>query len=156
MRIAIPNYCIIMSKFINISEAASLAIHSMALIAVGNAKLNVNKIAEITGASRNHLAKVLQTLVKYDLLVSNRGPKGGFELKRAADQVSLFEVYQLMEGTIDRDHCGLHTSPCPFSDCIFGGMTRQFTSDFIEYLQNKKLSDIQYKTHLYEKNDHKH
>lgn len=145
-----------MSKFISLSEAASLAIHSMALIAAGNVKLNVNKIAEITGASRNHLAKVLQTLVKYDLLVSKRGKKGGFELKRAADQISLFDVYQLMEGIIDRDHCGLHNSPCPFSYCIFGGMTRQFTSDFIDYLQNKKLSDIQYKTHLYEKNDHKH
>jgi Rrf2 family protein len=135
-----------MAKFISISEAASLAIHSMSLIAAGDAKLNVNQIAEITGSSRNHLAKVLQTLVKYDFLVSNRGPKGGFELKRSADQISLFEIYQLMEGVIDRNHCGLHNSPCPFSECIFGGMTRQFTSDFIEYLQNKKLSDIKYKT----------
>jgi Rrf2 family protein len=135
-----------MAKFISISEAASLAIHSMALIAAGEHKLNVNQIAEITGSSRNHLAKVLQTLVKYDFLISNRGPKGGFELKRSADQISLFEIYQLMEGIIDRNHCGLHNSPCPFEECIFGGMTRKFTSDFIDFLQNKKLSDIKYKT----------
>lgn len=135
-----------MAKFINISEAASLAIHSMALIASGNAKLNVNHIAEITGSSKNHLAKVLQMLVKYDLLVSNRGPKGGFELKKPAGEISLFEIYELMEGMIDRNHCGIHSSPCPFSECIFGGMTRKFTNDFIDYLQNKKLSDIKYKT----------
>ncbi len=135
-----------MAKFITISEAASLAIHSMGLIAAGENKLNVNYIAEITGASRNHLAKVLQTLVKYDFLVSNRGPKGGFEMKRSADEISLFEIYQLMEGVIDRNHCGLHSSPCPFEECIFGGMTRKFTNDFIDYLQNKKLSDIKYKT----------
>lgn len=134
-----------MAKFISISEAASLAIHSMALIAASETKLNVNQIAEITGASKNHLAKVMQMLVKYDFLVSNRGPRGGFELKRNADEISLLEIYQLMEGIIDRQHCGLHNSPCPFSECIFGGMTRQFTSDFIDYLQNKRLSDIKYK-----------
>lgn len=135
-----------MAKFISISEAASLAIHSMALIAASDDKLNVNQIAEVTGASRNHLAKVMQTLVKYDFLVSNRGPKGGFELKKNADEINLFEIYQLMEGVIDRNHCGLHNSPCPFEECIFGGMTRQFTSDFIDFLQHKKLSDIKYKT----------
>lgn len=135
-----------MAKFINISEAASLAIHSMALISAGDAKLNVNQIAEITGASRNHLAKVLQMLVKYDLLVSNRGPKGGFELKKDAGQISLFEIYQLIEGVIDENYCGLHHHPCPFEDCVFGGMIRQFTNDFVEYLQNKKLSEIKYKS----------
>jgi Rrf2 family protein len=135
-----------MAKFISISEAASLAIHSMALIAAGDARLNVNQIAGITGSSRNHLAKVLQMLVKYDFLVSNRGPKGGFGLKKPADEISLLEIYELMEGIIDRNHCGLHSSPCPFSECIFGGMTRQFTTDFIHYLQSKKLSDIKYKT----------
>jgi Rrf2 family protein len=135
-----------MAKFISISEAASLAIHSMALIAAGEHKLNVNQIAEITGSSRNHLAKVLQTLVKCDFLVSNRGPKGGFGLKRSADQISLFEIYQLMEGIIDRNHCGLHNNPCPFEECIFGGMTRKFTNCFVDYLKNNKLSEVKYKT----------
>ena len=135
-----------MAKFISISEAASLAIHSMGLIAAGENKLNVNQIAEITGSSRNHIAKVLQTLVKYGYLVSNRGPRGGFWLKKPADQINLFEIYELMEGVIDRNHCGLHSSPCPFSECVFGGMTRRFTHDFIEYLQNKKLSDIKFNT----------
>lgn len=133
-----------MTNLINISEAASLAIHSMALIAAMGTKLNVNQIAKITGASRNHLAKVMQTLVKNDFLVSNRGPKGGFELKRSADEIFLFEIYQIIDGIIDRAHCGLHNSPCPFSECVFGGMTRQFTNDFLYYLQNKKLSDISY------------
>jgi len=134
------------TKFISISEAASLAIHSMALIAANNDKLNVRQIAEITGASRNHLAKVMQALVKYNFLVSNRGPKGGFGLKKNADDINLFEIYTAIEGVIDRKHCGLRKSPCPFEKCIFGTITRQFTSNFIDFLQHKKLSEIKYKT----------
>lgn len=136
-----------MTNLINISEAASLAIHSMALIAAGDAKLNVNQIAKITGASRNHLAKVLQTLVKHGYLVSNRGPKGGFQLKADAEQTSLLEIYQIIEGTIHSRYCNLHhAAACPFASCVFGGLTHNFIIEFTEYLQNKKLSDIKYKS----------
>jgi DNA-binding IscR family transcriptional regulator len=65
-----------MSKVVHISEAASLAVHSMALIASNEGMLNVNNIADITKSSRNHLAKVMQILVKNDYLTSTRGPKG--------------------------------------------------------------------------------
>ena len=90
-----------MASFIGISEAASLAIHSMALIAVSEERLNAGQIAKTTGASRNHLAKVLQRLVKYGFLDSNRGPKGGFVLKRDASKINLLQIYQLIEGEIE-------------------------------------------------------
>ena len=135
-----------MANFISLSEAASLAIHSMALMAASDAKLNVNQIADVTGASRNHLAKVLQVLVKYGYLDSNRGPKGGFMLKRSADEINLLEIYELIEGSVEKKYCSLHNHPCPFSECIFGGMVQQFTSDFTDYLRNKKLSEIKYKS----------
>ncbi|MDP2423116.1 MAG: Rrf2 family transcriptional regulator [Bacteroidales bacterium] len=137
-----------MAKVINLSEAASLAIHSMALIAGSKIKLNVGNIAAITGASRNHLAKVLQTLVRHDYLISDRGPKGGFELKHDASQITLLEIYQTMEGIIDRNYCGLHGTTCPFAECVFGGLTQYFTNDFVNYMQTKKLSSIAYKTQI--------
>lgn len=135
-----------MTSFISISEAASLAIHSMSLIAAGAVRLNVNQIAGITGASRNHLAKVLQILVKNGYLDSNRGPKGGFILKRNASEITLLEIYQLIEGVVEKEYCSIHDRPCPFAECIFGGMTQQFTNNFLDYLQNKKLSEIKYKS----------
>ncbi|PLW93037.1 MAG: Rrf2 family transcriptional regulator, partial [Marinilabiliales bacterium] len=44
-----------MSKPIQISEAAFIGIHAMVLIAGSNEYLNVNIIAEKTGASKNHI-----------------------------------------------------------------------------------------------------
>ncbi|MCB0807369.1 MAG: Rrf2 family transcriptional regulator, partial [Bacteroidales bacterium] len=67
-----------MSSFINISDASTIAIHSLALIANTERSLNANKIAEVTHFSRNHLAKVLHILVKHKYLDSLRGPNGGF------------------------------------------------------------------------------
>lgn len=134
-----------MSKVVHISEAASLAVHSMAIIASGKAKLNVGQIAAYTGSSKNHLAKILQILVKNDYLDSNRGPKGGFVLKADAGKVTLLEIYELIEGSIEKCHCGISEKKCPFINCVFGDLSDKFSADFIEYLSKTKVSDIKTK-----------
>ena len=144
MHIQIPNYLYssFMSKVVHISEAASLAVHSMALIASNEEMLNVNNIADITKSSRNHLAKVMQILVKNDYLTSTRGPKGGFVLKKDASTIMLLQLYELMDGPIEKEHCGIQTDKCPFTSCVFGNFANRFSEDFIEYLKTTKLSDI--------------
>lgn len=131
-----------MSKVVHISEAASLAVHSMALIATNKEMLNVNHIADLTNSSRNHLAKVMQILVKNDYLTSTRGPKGGFILKKDASTIYLLQLYELIEGPIEKQHCGIFTDKCPFTSCVFGNLANRFSEDFIEYLKTTSLTDI--------------
>ena len=131
-----------MTKVVHISEAASLAVHSMALIATNKEMLNVNHIADLTNSSRNHLAKVMQILVKNDYLTSTRGPKGGFILKKDASTIYLLQLYELMEGPIEKQHCGIFTDKCPFTSCVFGNLANRFSEDFIEYLKTTSLTDI--------------
>ncbi len=145
MRIQIPNYLINMSRLIHISEAASLAIHSLALIASSKARLNARQIAEILHVSQNHLAKILQVLAKNEYLASNRGPGGGFILKKDASEVSMLEVYQLIEGNVECQFCGITENTCPFITCIFGGKPDKLTNEFVDYLNNTKISDLKTK-----------
>ncbi|MHC1775442.1 MAG: Rrf2 family transcriptional regulator [Lentimicrobium sp.] len=131
-----------MAKVVHISEAASLAIHSMVLIAGSSEILNVNHIAEVTHSSRNHLAKVMQILVKNNYLDSVRGPKGGFTLKGDPRKVNLLEIYELIEGTLEEHHCGIESGKCPFTTCVFGALADKFSIEFIDYLKNKTLADL--------------
>lgn len=131
-----------MANVVHISEAASLAIHSMVLIAGSSDILNVNHIAEVTHSSRNHLAKVMQILVKNNYLDSVRGPKGGFTLKGDPHKVNLLEIYELIEGTLEEHHCGIESGKCPFTTCVFGGLADKFSIEFIDYLKNKTLADL--------------
>lgn len=142
MRIQIPKYPV--AKIINISEAASLAVHSMAMIANSKEMLNVNQIADRTKSSRNHLAKVMQILVKRNYLQSSRGPNGGFVLKADPSTINLLEIYELMDGELQGHHCGIEDGRCPFETCVFGTMLNKFSAEFLEYLKNKKLSDLIY------------
>ncbi len=133
-----------MSKIFNISEAATIAIHSMGVIARSRQLLNVQQIADITGFSKNHTAKVLQQLVKNDFLKSERGPKGGFLLKKNPELISLIEIYRVIEGDIDvsETQCKMHCDNCPFSTCLFGGLSEKFSREFKEYLTEKTLLNV--------------
>jgi Rrf2 family protein len=130
-----------MARIITLSEASSIAIHAMVIIAKAEGNMNVNKIAEMTGASRNHLAKVMQRLVKDKYVKSTRGPLGGFVLIKPADQISMLDIYQSIEGDIIETPCPLDRSICPFSKCLMGGIMFDLTNQFRDYLTKQKLAD---------------
>ncbi|MBS4014171.1 MAG: Rrf2 family transcriptional regulator [Bacteroidetes bacterium] len=132
-----------MSTIFNISEAATIAIHSMALIAKNETGLNAIQISEMTGFSKNHISKVLQQLVKNGLLSSTRGPKGGFVLKREAKEINFFEIYKYIEGDLDSETgCRIRCDDCPFKACIMGGFRLKFNNEFKKYLETMNLSMV--------------
>lgn len=131
-----------MSKILNISEAATIAIHGMVLIAASADRMNVGMLAMHTKFSRNHIAKVLNQLVKHGFLLSERGPDGGFNLAREADRISLLEIYESIEGSLDPALCDPRCDLCLAHGCVFGGLSHKFQQEFRDYLRCTTLKDI--------------
>ncbi|MCX6272406.1 MAG: Rrf2 family transcriptional regulator [Bacteroidetes bacterium] len=130
-----------MARIVSFSEAVSIGIHSMVLIARESEALNVIKIAEATGASKHHVAKVLQRLVKDNFLMSTRGPSGGFLLKKPADQITLLDVFESIDGEITIEKCPMDNSICAFNKCLMGNLVANVTAQMRDYLGTQKLSD---------------
>ena len=128
-----------MSKVVSISEAASIALHGMILIARSDPSINVIQIAEKTGASRHHVAKIMQRLAKNNYLISHRGPSGGFKLKKDPADITFLEIYEAIEGSIEITPCPLDKKICPFEKCIMDNVTNKMTLQFREHLQHQKL-----------------
>ncbi len=128
-----------MSKVIQLSEAASLAIHAMILIGRAEHIINVNKIAEVTGCSSNHLSKVMMRLVKDNFVKSTRGPLGGFILNKKPSEITLLDIYQSIEGPIIETNCPMDHKVCPFQKCIMGGIMNKLSVEFIQYLKSQTL-----------------
>lgn len=128
-----------MAKIVHLSEAASLAIHSMVMIAKSDTHINVNILSREMGASRNHLAKVLQQLVKHNYLKSVRGPSGGFLLNVKPNSITLLDIYEAIEGKIETPACPLDRQICPFDKCLMGGMIKSVTAQFKDYFGGQTL-----------------
>jgi Rrf2 family protein len=131
-----------MSKIVAYSEAASIGIHSMVLIARKGEMMNVIKIAEATGSSKHHVAKILQRLVKEGFLSSTRGPSGGFGLNIDPAKISLLQIYEAIEGKVLIPECPVEHQVCPFLKCIMGTVVGQMTQLFIDYLKTNSVADL--------------
>jgi len=132
-----------MSGALKMSEATTLALHTMAYLAANPGDTaSAREMAEAFRASEAHLAKVLQRLGKVGLVESSRGPRGGFRLGKAPDQVTLLDVYEAIEGPLEVTACLFDPPVCSGSVCILGGLTLSVNRQVREHLANTRLSEL--------------
>ncbi len=132
-----------MSSIVRFSEAASIAIHGMILVAKNDKFVNVTKIADAVGASRHHVAKIMQRLAKDGFIKSMRGPTGGFVLTKKPEDITFLDLFESIEGKITIDECPFHRQEiCTFEKCILNNITPKMTKDFINYMEKQFISDF--------------
>jgi len=133
-----------MTHILKISEAASLALHSMAYLASRKNKecVSLKEISKRLKASDAHLSKVLQRLAKQGLVTSTRGPKGGFTLAKDANEITLLEILETIEGHIQPSKCLFDTPICDGQQCILADLLEKISTEVHEYLKNRRLSEF--------------
>lgn len=127
-------------SILKISEAASIAIHSMIVLAQGKNKLaSVREISTKLDISANHLSKVLQRLVKAGYVESIKGFNGGFKLSALPEEISFLAIYELFDGKLKNSTCLLSQKKCG-EECIFGDLISSINTQVKEKFENTKLS----------------
>lgn len=130
-------------SLVSVSEGASLALHSLVLVAKNQPnRMNVKVLADELDASRAHLAKVFQKLSKAGLVKSVRGPAGGFELSKPAKDISFLEIYEIMEGKVILGGCPLGKTKCSFEKCIFTSKMNEISVEIYKSFKNISLADF--------------
>ena len=141
-----------MANVLRISEAATLALHTLALLASRPGEiLSTHKIASRLDASEAHLAKVLQRLARMGLVRSIRGARGGFVLGREAEDVTLLEAYEAIDGPLRPSTCLMGHKVCRDYGCILGGLLEDINRDVREHLAGQRLSEL---IHVFADDEH--
>ncbi len=110
-----------MSGLVQISEAASIGIHTCLWLAAQHPRLCRSPgICRQFGFSPAHFAKVMQTLARAGLVESVRGPRGGARLARDPGSITLLQVYEALDGALDGERCLLAPRVCPARCCPLG------------------------------------
>src|SRR5665213_967665 len=97
-----------------VSLTADYALRAILLLAREETgrSLRADEIADATGAPRNYMAKVLNTVAKAGLISSMRGPSGGFALAVPASELTLGRVIDLFGTVPHNPRCLLGSGPC--------------------------------------------
>ena len=131
-----------MHNFLTISEATSIAIHSLAFIARDNSYSNATNIANSANFSRNHLSKILQLLTKHGYLMSERGPSGGFKMLKPASEITILEIFDLIDGNHEATKCAKNGNSCSFPVCVYGDIIQKANIMLTDYFRTRTIADI--------------
>ncbi len=101
-----------------LSKTAEYALRTMACLATDAGQAaSADLLCEKTKVPRRYLHKVLQDLVRAELVRSRSGPGGGYTLARSADEISILNVVNAVAPLERIRHCPLglpsHKSLCP-------------------------------------------
>lgn len=75
-----------------------------------NGSMRAAEIAKQFSLPAAYAAKVMTQLVRANILHSDRGPRGGFRLTRAPEQISLLEIVEAVDGQFEVEP-GMLSSP---------------------------------------------
>ena len=114
------------------TEYALRAMIQLASLAPGTAQ-NSEAIAARTKVPRGYLSKVLRDLVVAELVLSRRGPNGGFSIARPVSKISILDVINAVDPIARIKQCPLGNPPhlhlCPLHrrlDDAVGMIEREF------------------------------
>ncbi len=125
-------------------EYAIRALIYIAGISKRGAKVSVKEIAREIDAPEHFIAKILQDLCKNGLLLSLKGPTGGFYLDKNSPQRSLAEVVKLIDGEKLYRGCALGLPVCSENmPCPLHNQFKNVRRDIYNILQNTQIGELQ-------------
>ena len=106
-------------------------------------KASILEVAGYLNASEHSVGKLMQTLVKQDVINSLKGPAGGFFISQKQLAKPIIHIVEAIDGDMVFQECGLGLSkcssdhPCPIHDDY------KIARDVLENLfRTKKVSDL--------------
>jgi len=110
-------------------------------------KIGIRKITDDLKISSPFLGKILQNLVKQKLLLSTKGPNGGFCLAKAPDKISLWDIVTNVDGTEFFTNCLISLEPCVSNDpsaslCPIHNKYDQLRKHVCSFYRETTLKDI--------------
>ena len=128
-----------------VSTKGRYALRVMAYIALNSDEKNVsiNELAERNSISDKYLEQIISTLVKHNLLLSFRGPQGGYKLARTAKEITVGEIINSTEGNLETVSCINGTEKCDMAEtCLTVNVWAKLDKIVNDFFNSTTLDDV--------------
>lgn len=106
-------------------------------------KAGIKEIAEFINASEHTVGKMLQILVREQVINSAKGPTGGFYISTRQKNQPIINIIDAIDGKEIFDQCGLGLSKCSATHpCPIHNDYKIIRDQFKTMCRQKKVSDL--------------
>jgi FeS assembly SUF system regulator len=105
---------------------------------------SAGQVADSTHIAQPTVSKLLKALARAGLVVSARGPQGGYQLARRPELISAAEIIDALEGPVAITECSSVDGACDLAAfCRVGRAWQKINSSIRTALQRVTLADLQ-------------
>src|SRR4030067_1050652 len=127
------------------SKTAEIAIRALLYLSQQSpgAFSSISQVAKNQRLSAPMLSKVLQRLNRHRLVMTQKGPGGGYALGKPAKNITLLNLINIIDGEPDWERCALGLEQCtPSNPCPLCHHWRNLKENIREYLEKTTLFDL--------------
>ena len=108
-----------------------------------NGPVRIKDVAARQGVSVKYLEKLVRDLKSAGFVRSRRGPRGGHELDKPLESISVGDIVRALEGDLSLVECGDEQSACPRqADCLTRGVWMEAARAMHDKLDSITLADL--------------
>jgi Rrf2 family iron-sulfur cluster assembly transcriptional regulator len=104
--------------------------------------INLADISHRQGISLSYLEQLFSRLRRQGLVASSRGPGGGYLLGRDAGQITVSEVIDAVDETVDATRCGGQRNCQGHERCLTHDLWEELSAHITGFLGGISLADL--------------
>jgi len=104
--------------------------------------VSLAEIAERQGISQSYLEQLFARLRRNGLVDGLRGPGGGYKLGRSGDTISVADVIDAVNETVDATRCGGQRNCHGEQRCLTHDLWEELSTQIRDFLSNVNLNQL--------------
>ncbi|BDU49887.1 RrF2 family transcriptional regulator [Haliovirga abyssi] len=108
----------------------------------GEKLIRIKDIAESQKITVQYLEQILYKLKKGKIIEGKRGPSGGYKIAIDPSNITMEEIFKILESDIKVINCNLSEDKCMGHDCATVYLWNKINSAIEDVLKNMTLNDL--------------
>jgi Rrf2 family iron-sulfur cluster assembly transcriptional regulator len=131
-----------------VSQTSEYALRAMAWLASAppDEPVRSRDLAAGSGIPLHYLSKILRRLVLAELLVSQKGKRGGFVLARPPHEIRFLDILAAVDAYPTQGRCAFGWGECDeLNPCAMHDIWSELNESILSWAANNTLADVQSK-----------
>lgn len=129
----------------HITLETDYAVRIVDTLARNKGRLSAKTISDKACVTLRFSLKILRKLVANGIVRSYKGARGGYEIAKPLDQISLNDIFETIEGPFSLNRCQYESFECtrvPDKNCPYHDLFASVSMQVRRQLQQVKMSNI--------------